>query len=203
MCRRLETFRARGQGGVNRIPFQAQVGGHAVRPGTYELVARTPEGRIVLHRKLVIVRGGRPTARQLAAARRANTCGATASSVASESGTLAQGGAPASGKTTDARATGTGTGSGRTATPATGTHSTPASGGVLGAHVSLSPTPKKLPFLVLALAALALVLLALGALPRGAVPVAAAGALVARRRLELAIGGMGLLVAAVIAYLIA
>jgi hypothetical protein len=73
---------------------------------------------------------------------------------------------------------------------------------VLGVSTSLSPTPKKLPFLVLALVGLAIILLALGALPRAALPVAT-GAVVARRRLEIAAAGMATLVASVIAYLIA
>ena len=43
----------------------------------------------------------------------------------------------------------------------------------------------------------------IGALPRSAVPVAAAGALIARRRLEIAVAGIGTFVAAVVAYLLA
>jgi hypothetical protein len=197
-CRKLASFRGRGQRGVNRISFHARVGKKPVEPGTYRIVARRPGGRIVMQRTLVIVRGGKPSRRQLAAARRANVCPSTAK-VATEPRPLSDGGAPAGGSDSTP---GTGSASHKTALPA----SPPAghsAGEVLGVSTSLSPTPKKLPFLVLALVGLAIVLLALGALPRSVVPVAAAGAVVARRRLEIAAAGMATLVASVIAYLIA
>ena len=94
-------------------------------------------------------------------------------------------------------------GTGRLAEPPAAPRSTPSRGGVLGEHVSLTPNAKKLPFLVLGLVGLAIILLALGAVPRSLVPVPAAGALVARHRLELATAGIGVLVASLIAYLIA
>jgi hypothetical protein len=198
VCRRLASFHARGERGVNRIRFQARVGNRTVEPGTYELVARRPGGGIVLVRKLVIVRGGTPTARQLATARKANTCVSTGSQAVSEAGSTVTGGAPAAGggKTSESG------GTSRVAAPPSSPRATP-SGGVLGEHMTLSPNPKKLPFLVLALVGLAILLLALGALPRSAIPVGAAGALVARRRLELASAGVAVLVASLIAYLIA
>jgi hypothetical protein len=91
----------------------------------------------------------------------------------------------------------------RSAAPATPPAADRSSGGVLGVSTSLSPTPKKLPFLVLALVGLAILLFGVGALPRSLVPVAAAGAVVARRRLEIAATGVATLVASVIAYLLA
>jgi hypothetical protein len=197
-CRKLASFRGRGQRGVNRISFHARVGKRPVAPGTYRIVARRPGGRIVMQRKLVIVRGGKPSRRQLAAARRANVCSSSAK-VATELGPLSDGSAPTGGN--DSVSPETGSASHRSALPATPS-ADQSSGGVLGVSTSLSPTPKKLPFLVLALVGLAIILLALGALPRAALPVAT-GAVVARRRLEIAAAGMATLVASVIAYLIA
>ena len=196
-CRKLASFRGRGRRGMNRISFHARVGKKPVEPGTYRIVARRPGGRIVMQRKLVIVRSGKPSRRQLAAARRANACLARAKVIA-ESRPLSGGGAPAGGNDTAAR------GSGGTSHTAAGPVPPPtdhATGGVLGVSTSLSPTSQKMPFLVLALVGFAIVLLALGALPRSALPLAA-GAVVARRRLEIAMAGLATLLASVIAYLI-
>jgi hypothetical protein len=195
VCRTLATFHGRGERGVNKVRFQARIGTRPVAPGTYRLVARRPGGAVVMAKTLVVVRRARPTAEELRRASRADTCG-SGTQVVAEGGSLGKGGAPAgSGKKTHARR------AARTAAPAERPHGD--RGGVLGVTKSLSPTPRKLPFLVLALVGLAILLLALGALPRSVVPVAAAGALVARRRLELATAGIATLVASVIAYLIA
>ena len=199
-CRKLATFPGNGRRGVNRVHFRPRVGKRSLRPGTYRLIAKRPNGRIVLRVKLVIVRGGKPTARRLAAARQANACAAAASlaSASSGRGTTSGGGTP--GQTGAPNPSGGGS---HLAAPPEQPHANPPAGGVLGSSVSLSPSPKKIPFLVLALVGLAMLLLGIGALPRSAVPVAAAGALIARRRLEIAVAGIGTFVAAVVAYLLA
>jgi hypothetical protein len=67
---------------------------------------------------------------------------------------------------------------------------------------ALLPTARKLPFLIVALAALAVVLLALGALPASAAPHPLAATLLAHHRPGLAAGGLATLVAAIAAYLV-
>jgi len=67
---------------------------------------------------------------------------------------------------------------------------------------TLVPTVRKLPFLAVGLVALAILLLALGVLPATAAPHPAAAELLSERRLELAIGGLLTLVAAIAAYLL-
>jgi hypothetical protein len=64
------------------------------------------------------------------------------------------------------------------------------------------PAPAKLPFMALALVGLAILMLALGVLPPSGAPYAAVADLLVRRRLALALGGLGTLTAAIVAYLL-
>lgn len=73
--------------------------------------------------------------------------------------------------------------------------------GVLTAG-ALVPTVRKLPFLALGLVALAILLLALGALPASVAPHPAVAGLLVDRRPELALGGLLMLAASIVAYLL-
>jgi hypothetical protein len=199
-CRHIATFRARGRHGVNKVRFRARTGAKALQPGTYLLVARRPDGRVVLRVRLVVVRSGKPSRRQLAAARQADACAALAAVTELATAPAAAIGRVASGESANLAAPSSGVM--RVAAPPAVPRSHPSSG-VLGVAKSLSPTPTKVPFLVLALIGLAIILLGIGALPRSAVPAGAVGALIARRRFEIVSAGMGMLVASVIAYLLA
>jgi hypothetical protein len=64
------------------------------------------------------------------------------------------------------------------------------------------PTARKLPFLALALVGIAILLFGLGVLPASAAPHPAAAELLAEKRLEVALGGLVTLVAAIAAYLL-
>lgn len=68
------------------------------------------------------------------------------------------------------------------------------------AGATLAPRVQKLPFAALALVGLAILLLALGALPATAVPHPAAASLLASRRTEIALGGLAMLAASIVAY---
>jgi hypothetical protein len=76
-CRLAGTFRVAAHAGVNRIRFRGRIGRRWLRPGTYLIRAQSVPANptdTVLETRLVIFGSGKPTRRQVRAARAADVC---------------------------------------------------------------------------------------------------------------------------------
>jgi hypothetical protein len=190
VCRTAGHFSYRGHAGLNRVRFNGRVGGRALSPGTYRISARTRAGRTVPHMTLVVVDAGVPTRAQLAAARSANVCPATAGSTgASNTGELARGAYLQRSLQPKGQL------SAVQAANSSNSHS-----GVLAA--SFEKAAEALQPLTIALLALATLLLTVASLPRAAVPSPRFHDVLARHRLDLAGVGAVALAAVVIVFLL-
>jgi hypothetical protein len=194
-CRYAGTLHVHGHAGTNRVRVHARVGKHALRPGTYRINARGPRGRSVLSITILVVGQAPPSAAQLRAARHANVCRGGA-------GTGTGVSAPRGGD----GAAGTGSKTGRTgAAGAEGVGGFAASrprsslGGGTGTGGLTAPS-SPVQVGLLAVLSLAIFLLGVGSLPRTVIPHPRTAALIARRRPEIAAGGVGALVAFLVAY---
>lgn len=189
-CTTAGALRIRGRAGTNRIAFRGRVRGRTLAPGTYRIRAFV-RGRAVAQTKVVIF-VDRPIPAEVAAARASNTCrpASTAAGARSTEGSTAGIGVGGS--------AGSGTGSGASNSARTQGGSGPDdrgegrrfSGGVLGARFDeATDAVKKVHPLVFVLLGLAIALLAVAALPMRFVPNARIAALLAYRRLVVAIAG--------------
>jgi hypothetical protein len=197
-CVVVGSFVAHGHAGTNRTTFGGRVHGHQLPPGTYQITARTPHGAKVLRLILVVVDSGVPTPAELAAARAQNVC-AVQAALASN---FSFGGLSPAGSQSGA------SGSGPQASEivrnqqqeAAGgdDHGVPGLGGLSPRDVSKAVSNP----LVIASLAAAIALLGLAALPRRAVPDPRLDDLLARHRGEVALAGVGALLAAITAMLL-
>jgi hypothetical protein len=210
VCRPIGLFRVRGRAGVNRVRFTGRVAGRALRPGTYELRAR---GRTRARVRVVILPRGAATA-SATEALGANTCpsatgSATASLAASTASPFAsssaRGDAPAA-ETTGPVAAGV-AGVSETEPPLNGdspeSGEERSAGGALGVFTPPDTAVGTLAFaLLLAGIAAAILLLGAATLPQAAARDPRLAALVADRRLELALVGTMTLFLVTVAYLV-
>jgi hypothetical protein len=198
-CRLAGTFRVKAHPGVNRVGFRGRIGRRDLPPGTYLIRAQTVRASptdIALETRLVIFRSGKPSRRQIRIARTADACprptfdkmglgfgsflatgGGGGSSVQPESSSGSRGG---SGKPAEINA-----------------------GGVLGRQFDRAGDAIKSihPLIWIGLG-IAFALLALAALPLHAVRGARLAALLAYRRLPVALAGGATLVVVTIAYVL-
>jgi type IV secretory pathway TrbD component len=188
VCRTAGHFSYRGHAGLNRVRFNGRVGSRQLGAGTYRISARTRAGRTVRRMTLVVVDAGAPTRAQLAAARSADVCSATAGST----GASNMGGLAAERLQRSLQPKGQPSASG--AVKGSTTHS-----GVLAA--SLEKTAEALRPVIVALLALAILLLAVASLPRAAVPGPRFHDVLTRHRVDLAGVGAVALAAVVIVFL--
>ena len=190
-CATAGALRIRGRAGANRIAFRGRVRGRTLGPGTYRIRAYV-RGRTVAQTKVVIF-VDRPLPAEVAAARASNTCrpASAGAGAGSTEGSTAGIGTRGSGEG--------GNGSGASNSPSR-TQGGPGpddrgegrrfSGGVLGARFEqATDAVKKVHPIVFVLLGLAIALLAVAALPMRFVPNARIAALLAYRRLAVAIAG--------------
>jgi hypothetical protein len=190
VCRVAGHLSYRGHAGLNRVRFNGRVGGRALSPGTYRISVRTRAGRTVPRMTLVVVGAAAPTRAELAAARLANVCPATAGSTgASNTGELA--GAEYLQQSLNPK----GQPSAVPAAKSSKSHS-----GVLAA--SFEKAAEALQPVIIALLALATLLLTVAALPRAAVPSSRFHDVLVRHRVDLAGVGAVALAAVVIVFLL-
>jgi hypothetical protein len=196
-CTIVGRFRVKGHKGVNRVSFRGRIGRRWLPPGTYRIVAHTPSlpTRPLMVTRLVIF-NGKPTPAQVDVASASNVCAAANS---------AEGAGPFGFGPSSALfgslggVTGTGGEAKAAAAPAHGGWDS--SGEVLGARFSRAGDAVKSihPLLWIGLG-IAIALLALAALPLEAAPNARIAALLAYRRMTVALAGASTLVAVTIAY---
>ena len=185
-CRRIGRFRVAGHAGRNRVPFRGRVGRRRLGPGTYRITARPLQSRrAVLDTRVVVVT--RANRREIATARRADTCARPASDSVATRGTFASGTPQAKERSAD-------TGK---------TENRPASSnrrhGVLGTRFTWTQAGTS--GWLLALLGLGIALLALSALPTRARNMRTAQ-LLARGRGAMALAGAATLVGLTVAYLL-
>jgi hypothetical protein len=200
VCRRLGSFAVAGRPGRNRVPLRARVGGHRLAPGTYRLVARLGP-RALFGVEFVVSRGRVVRRTRLAPSALGDPClsfraPAAAPSPAPQSTALS-----APGPTSPSASVGTGVQAAAAPPPdATPPHHPGAALGAQFTRVITGGSPLKRA-LVLAAVALAIALLGTAALPDDLVPRSHVGAVVVRRRIEIALAGASTLLVAVLAYL--
>jgi hypothetical protein len=186
-CRRIGRVRMAGHQGVNRVRIQRRVGRHTLGPGTYRIQARTlPGGRTLARAELVVVR--RPARDEIASARGANTCaaahGSSSGAVPPTLGTARAAAGPGGHE------------------PARAAQSKREERGVLGARFTRQAVEavRSIPPWLYAIVGLAIVLLGVASLPLSAVPTRRGAAALAENRAVIALGGAGILVAAMVAF---
>ena len=195
-CRRVGTFSVRAHRGLNKVLLRGRLHGRPLPVGTYLLTA-TVRGRPIVG-VTIVVTASRPTAREVAQARRRNTCASVLVQRVFYSTTIFRQPVgmrgPVGAPQTTAEASRPAQMKAASAVPA------PAK--VLGAEFSKSARDSDLRRLFLfAAAGLAILLLALAVLPATAVSDPRFGMFVERRRIELALAGAGTLLGALLAYL--
>lgn len=203
-CTSFGTFRVRGHAGKNRIRFAGRVRGRLLPAGTYELRARGfPQVRV----RVAILPKGSSASDAAKALRTASTCpSADATALLASSGPLvraegAPDGAPPGGvASVSAGSSETGATAGSAATQG---RSRPSAGGALGAIARGARDAGPLGLtLILAGICAAILLLATASLPQTAARGPWLTALVADRRLEIALAGLVTLVVVTLAYLV-
>jgi hypothetical protein len=206
VCRTAGTIVFRAHGGRNAVAFRGRVHGRALAAGTYRITPRVRGGRTLESIVLVVVAGAAPARGEVAAARRANVCGA--GSAAARPSTGGRTPAAAVGSASNPSVSAHGASPGRSALGATATAAPKRNpkprGGILGAQFTeplRDPTQGANP-LVLVLLALAIGLLALAAVPRTVVASPVLAEQLTNRRLELALAGTATLLVVVLAYLL-
>jgi hypothetical protein len=211
VCRPIGLFRVRGRAGENRVRFAGRVSGRILRPGTYELRARgRTQARV---RVVILARGAAPTSVNEALA--ANTCAAevgtgTAALAASSTSQLTS--SSGGDALTNGSAGTTGGGASGVAgvsedapprQPDSPGGAEPSAGGALGVFTPPDTTVGALAFaLLLAGIGAAILLLGAASLPQAAARDPRLAALVADRRLELALAGTMTLFLVTVAYLV-
>jgi hypothetical protein len=194
-CRRVGTFSVRAHRGVNKVVLRGRLHGRPLPVGTYLLTA-TVRGRPVVG-VTIVVTASRPTAREVAQARKRNACANVLVQRVFYSTTIFRQPVGTRGPVGAAEAT-------KASRPAQvkAASAVPAPANVLGAEFSKPARDSDLKRLFLfAAAGLAILLLGLAVLPATAVSDPRLGMFVERRRIELAFAGAGTLLGALLAYL--
>jgi hypothetical protein len=196
-CRLAGTFRVKAHAGVNRVGFRGRIGRRELRPGTYLIRAQTVPASaadVVLETRLVIF-PGKPSRRQIRVARTADVCPRpTFEKMGLGFGSLlATGGGGSSRPEAESSASG--------ARPESGKAQRIKTGGVLGKQFDRArDTVKSIHPLIWIGLGIAIALLALAAVPLEAVRGARLAALLAYRRMPVALAGAATLVVVTIAY---
>lgn len=210
-CRFAGHFLVRGRPGLNVVRFNGRIKKRALDAGTYRLTVH-PRGQRArrLARTTVVVLERPPRAREVAAARTRNTCprGELPSTAALANATGARDGAGTSGTSgTDGAAVQT---SAKSPAGVAGVQATSPSprrgigrvtGPVASAVDTIEEAAEAIPPVLYALAALAVLLLGIASMPQ---PVRASrtGAALVHHRGTIALAGVGVLVTAVVAFLV-
>jgi hypothetical protein len=197
VCRVAGRFSVRAHAGRNRVRIPGRVASlGSLDPGTYRIAARTGEGNFLRRVTIVVVDAGPPSPAELAAARAANVCQASARLASAANGTT--GASNTSGVTGGQTLESSPTPDLPSASgPDTGTDTH--TGGVLASSVEKATRAVR-PLLV-ALLSVAILLLGLASLPQVAVPESRAGHLLVRHRVEIAGLGAAALLAVLITFL--
>ena len=196
-CRRVGTFSVRAHRGVNKVLLRGRLHGRPLPVGTYLLTA-TVRGRPIVG-VTIVVTASRPTAREVAQARRRNACANVLVQRVFYSTTVFR--QPVGMRGPVAAPATTKKGSRPSSVKAAS--AVPAPADVLGAEFSKPARDSDLKRLFLfAAAGLAILLLGLAVLPATAMSDPRLGMFVERRRIELALAGTGTLLGALLSYLV-
>jgi hypothetical protein len=197
-CRFAGTFRVTAHAGVNRVRFGGRIGRRVLRPGTYLIRAQAVPvnpADTVLETKLVIFASGKPTRRQVRAARAADVCprptferlGLGFGSFLAAAGSTGGSGSQSAAKAGVDREQG----------------ETKAAGGVLGERFNgVRHAVRSVHPLIWIGLGIALALLALAALPVESARNAKVAMLLAYRRTEVALAGAATLILVTVAYVL-
>ena len=191
-CRRVGRFRALGEAGINLVSFRGRMGGRALGPGTYRIMARSvPGGRALVDTKLVIVSS--PSTDKIASGRSANACASKSSGQSTFSSLSSSGSTPVTPTAATPRA-GAGDKAGDRAAP-------DRDQGVLGAKFTRAvDAVKGIPLWLFVLLGLAIAILAVAALPLRAAPTRQAALGLAHHRGAVALTGAAVLLAVTVAF---
>jgi hypothetical protein len=192
-CREIGSFAIAGRAGVNRVLLRGRVGSRRLEPGTYLLSVRF--GTHDLFGVRIVVARGLVRRAEIAPAIVSDPC-AVMSGTDAFAFTQSPGGSIAAlasaGPSVPARG-----GSGATPQSAS-----PSASEALGAQFARSLSDRNLTMLlVLAAVAVAIALLGAAAIPDQFIPYSPLGAMLLKRRIEIALAGASTLLVAVIAYL--
>lgn len=202
-CTSFGTFRVRGHAGKNRIRFAGRIRGHLLPAGTYELRARgLPQVRV----RVAIMPRGSSASDAAKALRAASTCPRETTALLASSPAFVRGEGAPDGATPGGVAAAAAATSETAETPGSAAgqdRSRPSAGGALGAIARGARDAGPLGLsLILAGICAAILLLATASLPQTAARGPWLTAIVADRRLEIALAGLVTLVVVTLAYLV-
>ncbi|MGZ8794281.1 MAG: hypothetical protein ACXW0F_06535 [Gaiellaceae bacterium] len=196
-CRYVGKFLARGRAGQNSVRFRGRLRGRQLEAGTYRLTAH-PRGRRIppLTGVTVAIFDGSPAPAEIAAASARNTCPDGIPPSAREEGLSRSG--SGSGEQRDASG---GVAGVQASAPGGRAYQDESSGPFAAAAETIQSAADAIPPVLFALALLAVLLLAMAAMPQ---PVRAsrAGAALVHHRGALALAGVGVLLAAVLSFVL-
>ena len=199
-CTFVGKFRVRAHAGVNRVGFRGRIGRRTLPPGTYLIRARPVSangGNVVLENRLVIFRTAHPTRSQVRAARAADTCPPpTLNAFGAGFGSFVEASASGGGGSVEASPADP-----ARAQAAVRKKQRPSSSvlGVSFGRAAADAVEKVHPLIWLGLG-MAIGLLGIAAVPIEFAPNARIAALLAYRRLAIALAGATLLAAVTVAY---
>ena len=191
VCRTVGSFSVVGHRGLNRVRFNGRLHGRRLRPGTYRITAQTGSGRMVQELVVVLVESRTPSPAALSSARQSDICSVGDGELAANV-IESQDSSSTNGGTEGAQVA-------RTASPSTNLRSLPRPSALGPNDFSNKATSP----VALAMFGLAILLLGMAALPRATVPDARLNEALARRRAEIALGGVAALAAGVVALVLA
>lgn len=198
VCRIAARFRVGGRTGTNRVTIGRGAHGTELTPGTYRVVGRTRDGRVVLRQIVVVVQARAPSPAALAFARRSNVCGARGViGAGSTTGSLASASAAGPGGGSQSTITRNQRQSGEAEASGDARGGRPLTSGISDAVAQATRDP-----LVILLLGLAALVFAVAAMPRAAIADPRLLAAVVSHRAELAVTGAAVLALAIAAMLL-
>jgi hypothetical protein len=198
VCRIAAKFRVGGRAGTNRVTIGRGAHGAELTPGTYRVVGRTRDGRVVLRQVVVVVQARAPSPAALAFARRSNVCGARGiTGAGSTTGSLAAASLAGPGDGSQSTITRNQRQSGESEATGDARGGRPLTSGISDAVAQATRDP-----LVILLLGLSALIFAVAAMPRTAIADPRLLATVVSHRAELAVTGAAVLALAIAAMLL-
>ena len=198
VCRIAAKFRVGGRAGTNRVTIGHGAHGTELTPGTYRVVGRTRNGRVVLRQIVVVVQARAPSPAALAFARRSNVCGARGViGAGSTTGSLASASLAGPGSRSQSTITRDQRQSGEAEASGDARGGRPLTSGISDAVAQAARDP-----LVILLLGLAALVFAVAAMPRAAIADPRLLATVVSHRAALAVTGAAVLALAIAAMLL-